>query len=42
VLNVWSYTSEAMFAEAAPFALGIVAVSAVFVTVLLRQEKVEV
>ncbi len=40
-LNVWSYTIEAMFAEAAPFALGIVAVSAVFVTVLLRQERGE-
>jgi iron(III) transport system permease protein len=39
-LNVWSYTIEAMFAEAAPFALGIVIVSALFVTLLLRQEKV--
>lgn len=40
-LNVWSYTIEAMFAEAAPFALGIVVVSALFVTVLLRQERGE-
>lgn len=38
-LNVWSYTIEAMFPEAAPFALGIVLVSAMFVTVLLRRER---
>jgi iron(III) transport system permease protein len=37
-LNVWSYTIEAMFPEAAPFALGIVVVSGVFVAFLLRQE----
>ncbi len=38
-LNVWSYTIEAMFAEAAPFALGIVVVSGLFVTLLLKQER---
>lgn len=38
-LNVWSYTIEAMFADAAQYALGIVVVSGVFVVLLLRQEK---
>ncbi len=37
-LNVWSYTTEAMFAEAAPYALAILAFSAIFVGVLIRQE----
>jgi iron(III) transport system permease protein len=40
-LNVWSYTIEAMFAEAAPFALAIIIVSGIFVTLLLRGEKVQ-
>lgn len=38
-LNVWSYTIEAMFADAAQYALGIVVVSGVFVYLLLRQER---
>jgi iron(III) transport system permease protein len=38
-LNVWSYTMEAMFPEAAPFALGIVVVSAIFIGFLLRHEN---
>ncbi len=38
-LNVWSYTTEAMFAEAAPYALAILLFSGVFVGVLIRQEK---
>ena len=38
-LNVWSYTTEAMFAEAAPYALTILICSGVFVGVLIRQEK---
>ncbi len=37
-LNVWSYTSEAMFAEAAPYALAILALSGIFVGVLIRHE----
>ena len=37
-LNVWSYTSEAMFAEAAPHALAILAFSGIFVGVLIRYE----
>lgn len=37
--NVWSYIEEAMFAEAAPFALVLVAISAVFVGVLLFTER---
>ena len=37
-LNVWSYTSEAMFAEAAPHALAILAFSGIFVGVLIRHE----
>ena len=37
--NVWSYTEEALFAEAAPYALCIVLASAVFVGLLLRQER---
>ncbi|MYB94085.1 iron ABC transporter permease [Candidatus Poribacteria bacterium] len=38
-LNVWSYTTEAMFAEAAPYALAILIFSGVFVGVLIRQEE---
>ncbi len=38
-LSVWSYTVEAMFTEAAPYALGIVAVSALFIGILLRKER---
>ena len=37
-LNVWSYTSEAMFAEAAPYALAILGFSGIFVGVLIRHE----
>ena len=37
-LNVWGYTSEAMFAEAAPYGLAILAFSGIFVGVLIRQE----
>ncbi len=37
-LNVWSYTSEAMFAEAAPYALAILMFSGVFVWLLIRHE----
>ena len=37
-LNVWSYTSEAMFAEAAPYALAILIFSGIFVGVLIRHE----
>ena len=38
-LNVWSYTSEAMFAEAAPYALAILVLSGIFVGVLIRHEE---
>lgn len=37
-LNVWSYTSEAMFAEAAPHALAILLFSGIFVGLLIRYE----
>lgn len=37
-LNVWSYTSEALFAEAAPFALTILVFSALFVGLLFSKE----
>ena len=37
-LNVWSYTTEAMFAEAAPYALAILLLSGLFVGVLIREE----
>ena len=41
-LNVWSYTTEAMFAEAAPYALAILVFSGVFVGILIsRDEKPE-
>ncbi len=38
-MNVWSYTTEAMFAKAAPYALAIVLFSALFVGLLLIQER---
>ena len=38
-LNVWSYTTEAMFAEAAPYALAILIFSGLFVGVLIRHEE---
>ena len=38
-LNVWSYTTEAMFAEAAPYALAILIFSGIFVWLLIRQEQ---
>ena len=38
-LNVWSYTSEAMFAEAAPYALAILVFSGIFVGLLIRHEE---
>ncbi len=38
-LNVWSYTSEAMFAEAAPYALAILVFSGIFVGALIRHEE---
>ena len=37
-LNVWSYTSEAMFAEAAPYALAILLFSGIFVGLLIHHE----
>jgi iron(III) transport system permease protein len=37
-VNVWSYTNEAMFAYAAPYALTILAFSSVFVGVLFSRE----
>ena len=38
-LNVWSYTTEAMFAEAAPYALAILIFSAVFVGILIYRDE---
>lgn len=38
-MRVWGYTSEAMYAEAAPYALLIAIFSGVFVGLLLSQEK---
>ncbi len=38
-LNVWSYTNEAMYAPAAPYALAIVALSGLFVGLLIRHER---
>ncbi len=37
-LNVWSYTTEAMFAEGAPYALVMLLISAAFVGVVLRKQ----
>ncbi|MDX1671936.1 MAG: iron ABC transporter permease [Balneolaceae bacterium] len=37
-LSVWSYTTEAMFAEAAPFALAILVFSTIFVGFLFARE----
>jgi iron(III) transport system permease protein len=39
--RVWGYTSEAMFAEAAPYALAIVVISAAFVGLVLQERKRE-
>ena len=39
--RVWGYTSEAMFAEAAPYALVIVAISAGFAALVLQERKLE-
>lgn len=41
-LNTWSYAEEAMFGEAAPYALTIILVSALFVGVLLQREHTSV
>ena len=38
-LKVWGFANEALFAEAAPFALAIMGVSAAFVGLLLLREK---
>lgn len=38
-LNVWSYTTEAMFAEAAPYALAILIFSGVFVGILIYRDE---
>lgn len=38
-LGVWSYTNEAMFAAAAPYALAILVFSSLFVSLLLRVER---
>ncbi|HAC16238.1 MAG TPA: iron ABC transporter permease [Bacteroidetes bacterium] len=37
-LNVWSYSNEAMFAEAAPFAIAILLFSSLFVGILFSRE----
>jgi iron(III) transport system permease protein len=39
--RVWGYTTEAMFAEAAPYALAIVLISAAFVGLVLQERKLE-
>ena len=39
VTNVWSFTEEAMFAQAAPFAFVILLFSALFVGFLIRKEE---
>ena len=36
--NVWTYTEEALFAQAAPYALAIVGVAGLFVTGLVLKE----
>lgn len=41
-LNTWSYAEEAMFAEAAPYALAIMLFSACFVGLLLSRERANV
>jgi iron(III) transport system permease protein len=38
-LNTWSYAEEALFGQAAPYALTIMFVSALFVGVLLLREQ---
>jgi iron(III) transport system permease protein len=37
-MNVWGYTNEAMFADAAPFALILLLLSSVFVGLLFTRE----
>lgn len=37
--NVWSYTSEAMFADASPYAMTIVVVSGLFAGLVLQEKK---
>ncbi|GEM49691.1 ABC transporter permease [Deinococcus cellulosilyticus NBRC 106333 = KACC 11606] len=37
--NVWAYTSEAMFADAAPYAITIVLVSGLFAALVLQEKK---
>ena len=39
-VNVWSYTNEVEFAKAAPYALAILLFSALFVGLLLNQERI--
>ena len=41
-LNVWGFTNEALFGAAAPYALTIMAFSALFVGLLLMQETPEI
>ena len=38
-VNVWDYTEEAMFAQAAPYAFVILVFSAIFVGLLIRKER---
>jgi iron(III) transport system permease protein len=38
-INIWGYTTEAMFAHAAPYALTILMFSSLFVWLLLAQER---
>lgn len=38
-VNVWDYTEEAMFAQAAPYAFIILLTSAIFVGLLIRKER---
>ena len=40
-LNVWTYTNEAMFADAAPYAIAIIALSGLFVGLLIRHERTD-
>jgi len=38
-MNIWQYTEDAMYASAAPYALGVLALSALFVGVLVFNER---
>ena len=38
-VNVWDYTEEAMFAQAAPYAFVILIFSAIFVGLLIRKDR---